>query len=367
MLIFLLILLFLLFFKKNKFNFTYHNVLLVVFLIFIIIFMGGNINNPDSSIYYNMYYSSSLFTKDPLFGIIINISKWLGLDIFEFKLIISTIGLMLIYSVANKYLKKSGMFVFSLLYLTFPFFYDIIQLRNFLGLAIAIYAISVFDVEKKFHFFESIILLIMAGLIQKTHFLWFLFLIISNFIQKKSFRNIFIFLTFLFSVMCLSNNVSSYITNILLNLDIQGLDAFANRVTNYGWLIYYFIYFIEFLICGYCYKRIKNVKFFDNVYKIFLASSICLPLYILNPTFSRIIRNVSVLVFMLWGYFIENYKFKDRNTKFFVHCAILLVSVINFSLIYLPNMVDFQNIVVKPFSNNWILFENIRKELKCII
>ena len=341
-----------------------YNKLFLILLLAMVIIMGGSIENPDTGVYYDLYYTEDLFTKDILFGFLMVFFKQCGLNVDEFRLVICLMSLCLIYSVVFRYTQSP--FIFTILYSSYPFFYDIVQLRNFLGIAVVIFALSIFYDNSKLKKIIGLILFICAILIQKTHLVIPVFILIAYFIKRnRKIRIITIITSLLLGVLCLSQSVMSIVSEILIGLNLAGIEGFTERITNLGWIVPWVIHFANCVILYYIKSNMltkleNNVgKFTEAIYYINLASTICIFLYILNPTFTRILRNIMIIDFIVIAYYLGRYlpqiKVANRNYEIclesmtiVIYCVAIFVltHVLDGSLEWIPNI----------FQYNWILF-----------
>ena len=342
--------------RKNK-----HNILFLLPLVIMIIIMGGNINNLDTQVYYDIYYGQYFFSKDYLFGILVDIFSYFNVTLNEFRLLISAFGLVLIFSTVRKY--STSMLVFILLYISFPFFYDIVQVRNFLGVSLVVFAVPYLLTNNKINTLFGICLILSASLIQKTHLIWFIFIFISYFLKNKKIIHIFVISCFMFSFLFLFPTFYNILGDFLKGLNLNGLSYFVDRDTRFGWSVNWLIQLVNLIILCYIDKKMQNLnisekerKICNFIYKINIASTICLPLYILNSTFARILRNCMILDFINISIFFKNNKFKNREEKLFFVVMLLLYFVYVFcSTFVIDGLV--QELVFKVFQirNNWII------------
>lgn len=329
-----------------------------LFLALIVIFMGCNLNNPDSYIYKNIYYDPSFFTKDPLFGLLVVFFRSIGISLTEFRILIAAFGVVLIHSSVLRF--NSNIKVFYLLYFSFPFLFDVVQMRNYLGIAIIIFALSFYFFEKTKKRFFSYLFIAIACLIQKTHLIFFVLLPISRFLNKKRTAILFVVICCLFSLVFLDDNLCDSLGTVLHSIDLDGLQYFTSRITNYGWIIKWTIYLFNIFISFFISRRIAysdcathyQVDFSNFVFKINAAASICLPLYIVNPTFFRIERNIIILNYILIAIYYNVYiKTKTFDYKFIFYLSIILYSLIIF-LVEIVYCGYFESIFLNIFRSN---------------
>lgn len=341
-----------------------YNKLFLILLLIMVIIMGGSIENPDTGVYYDLYYAEELFTKDILFGVLMAFFKWCGLNVDEFRLVICLIALCLLYTVVFRFTQSP--FIFTALYISYQFFYDVVQLRNFLGISVMVFGLALFYGGSRKQKFISLLLMVCSILIQKTHLVIPVFMVVTYLIKKsKAIKYIVIAGSIGFGILCLSNSVMDMVSYILNNIELSGLSSFTERVTNLGWMISWVIHFANCAILYYI-KTImfsklddKQYSFMNAIYYINLSGTICLFLYIINPTFGRILRNITILDFLIISYYFSKYlryfNVKNRNMELILEVAtISIYCIVLFVLIHVySNTLEW---IADIFQYNWILF-----------
>ena len=339
-----------------------HNKLFYIALAVMAVLMGGNTNNPDTGIYYDIYYSDAFFKKDVLFGVLVNISKYIGLNVDQFRFLICLTGLCLIYTTVLKYTKSP--WLFTVLYLSVPFFYDVIQLRNFLGWAIIIYALPLMLCRNGWKKLFAVLLFLAAALLQKVHLIFPVLLILAFWTYKnKYFRYVFFSLATLISFVAVIPTVSNAITWFLNQFDLIGLESYSNRSIQFGWAVKYALHFLNCFILWYIkgklIGRLDECKktFFHAIYYLNLASTVCLCLYTIDPSFSRILRNVTVLVYLVIAMYFQYHAFSDAREQFLEILALVVYLGVNFYFYFLfKQPSEGISYVTNVFQHNWILF-----------
>lgn len=120
----------------------------IITFIFIIVLFAGNTYNGDYNAYVSAYtYNYRIEEFEYGFQIFMQICRILGLTYNQFLLVLALIGYGLIYNVLLKYSKSISVFVS--LYFAILIFYDINQIRNFLGVAILFFACAKLQENKK--------------------------------------------------------------------------------------------------------------------------------------------------------------------------------------------------------------------------
>lgn len=351
-------------FYKKKRNLC----LSVILLLLLMILMGGNSDNIDYTIYENMY-NSSFFSKDIGFGILINFSKFIGLDINSFRLMISIIGLFLIHKSLIKMANQKYAF-FYLIYFIYPFLFDVVQVRNFLAMSIFIYA-TTFLIDNTFKNKVTYILLIVcAASIQKVALIYVLVVLIVDFKgNKKIYKYVLILIIGFSIILGLNKSLTlNFIKNIadIYSTGLIGIDNYLSVNTNYGWIISWFQQCMNFFIINKI-KKIgdlpsntmtnKQREYISLIYNINLLMFVFLPLYVLDENYTRIFRNVMPLNWIAISVVAGQKPVKSvlQTKSINKYQLIQLISILFAMLLFALMSRDYwDSIIIKIFSMNWM-------------
>ena len=152
--------------------------LLYLFLIYT--FCNGG--SPDLDIY-KLIFEKGLYGDSFLTDALMNLTKLLGGNFIVFKLVCATVTLVIAFIT----LKKTTPYValVLVLYLIFPFFDSIAQIKNGLMGIVVCYGIVQFICDKKHKIFRYILIILIAALIQPTALFYLSFILVKLFnIQK---------------------------------------------------------------------------------------------------------------------------------------------------------------------------------------
>ena len=337
----------------------------IITIIFLMCLMGANTNNPDTIIYENIYNRPSFFIKDIGFGTIVWLFKMFQIPYKYLKMCVSIVGLLLINETIKKYVKDSKLYY--LLYFIYPFAYDVVQVRNFLAMSIFIYAIpSLLENSKKAKI-KYIFLILLSASMQKTALVYLpiVFLKELNFQKRKNLLLNIIIVISIFVGIC-----RPVLYSFIKFLDMYFADTLTGLsqqlviITNWGWLTDWFVQFFNFGLIRLVKKSIDNndivhkeeiktrIEFVNIVYTINYYLFVFLPLYVITPTFNRIMRNVFPLNFICFNILLET-KCSDNLKR-----NVIFVSVIYILLVFWVYMilgVPYWDTIIKPiFTQNWI-------------
>lgn len=340
----------------------------VILLILLIILMGGNSDNIDYTIYNNMY-NSSFFYKDIGFGILINISKFIGLDINYFRLMISIIGLLLIHKSLIKMTSQKYYF-FYLIYFIYPFLFDVVQVRNFLAMSIFIFATTFLIENRLKNKLIYILLIICAASIQKVALVYLLVILVVDFEGNKKIYKYGILIIIGFSIILgLNKSLTLTVIRSLAGIypsALKGIDSYMSVNTNYGWIISWFQQIINFFIIAQINKYInlessdvtnKQRRYIKLIYNINLLMFVFLPLYVLDENFTRIFRNVMPLNWIALCSAIGKKRLKSilKTKTINRYQLIQLISILFAILLFCLMARDYwESIIIKIFTRNWM-------------
>ena len=295
------------------------NVLPMVMFIVLIILMGANTKNPDTKIYEEYIFNNNeFFSKDFGFGILVSIFKTLNLNYYALKMFVSIIGFILINHTLKKYVHDYK--PFFLLYIIYPYFFDVVQVRNFLAMSIFIYAIPYLLEDTKKGNIKYFLCILLAATMQKTALVYLPIVFIKNIDRKKYRKGILggiIIISIFISIY--KPLLNSFINFLLLNVSehLDGVESKLSIQVNYGWIVQWAIQFVNYYFVKKGTKYINEVndesingikqmkKYSKLILNINYYMFVFLPLYILTPTFARIMRNILILNYIVYAFIIK--------------------------------------------------------------
>lgn len=336
----------------------------IVVSIFLIIVLGGSTSNPDYEVYMNMYARGDQY-KALGFQALIQVSKSMGLDYPSFRMLIGVIGYALLYLSISSLTKNTH--VFYALYIIYPFCYDAVQLRNFLAMALFVFAFSLLANvrNKNVGMVLYVLVVLVAASMQVVAFVYLPICLLSYIKDSKIYRYCIYFAVFASIIFGLNKNaiapiVSTY-GSFILNNDTGGSN-YLQVNTRFGWIINWFQQFANYFLVFYCSKychshfgvidKAKKKKYtyvIDVIENINLYMFLFLPLFVLDENYTRIIRNVMLLNFIVYLYYFEishnvymcrRIKYQNRllNLNLFsLHMPIVAYQIILLSLMLNKN------------------------------
>ena len=350
---------------------------LMLLLLILVLFIGNN-DNPDYLGYLRDYeniennsFKEFVFSSGyPGFNFLQFISYNIGFNYNMFVLLVSLIGYGLIVNTI-KFFSINENYVL-LLYFIYPFFFDLIQLKNFLAMSILIYSIKYLLSNKKLDTFKYIILIFLASLIHPVSIIY-LCLLITKFSYKNK---IFVFLTilsFLVSIGIRFNFINlAFLESVFFADDflVTKFTYFETRV-RYGFLVFSFFNLYSLLLIilsikileknnkkNYSHEDYKNSKEYKFAYlmgevNLFLTI-ICLPFYFINSNFFRIYRNIFLLNYIAFAITRQNYceEYPNNNLiaiSYDLLVYLLILILFFYSFVYSDNGIER---ILKPIFNN---------------
>lgn len=357
-----------------------HSKLILFFMLTLLwLLMGANTNNPDIYSYQINYSNNDVISFEIGYEMLRSLSLILGFNYVMFRIIISALGIALIHNTVKKIIDNQS--AFYLLYLIYPFLMDVVQVRNFLAMAIFVFAIPYLISDKKWSSHKYVLLILLATSVQVASIVY---LPLVYFVKKKRtilFKLLFFELILSLIIISLSPTMLDGLSRFLIST-ISGFNdkfaAYGFRQTNLGYLLYWFIQFTNFTLV---YWSNKNFKFSKNkinksgvgidnqdksdieIYGIQkrymelmvwvnMYAFLFLPFYVFQSTFERFMRNIIPL--NLLAYIVSTRYLPPKSGK----KLLFMVTYITYNLflfyinIYLPYG---ESIVKTIFRYNWIL------------
>lgn len=344
--------------------------------------MGANTQNPDFNAYQLNYNTPSVKGVEFGYYFLVKIFNFLGFSYSTFRMILSIIGILLIDQTVSKLIKNKS--PFYLLYFIYPFFMDVVQIRNFLAMALFIFSAPYLTSNKKTDLLKFLVIMFIASSIHLISVFYFPLAFFVKFFKNKKnilfkilFTEFVVFLIFISSNEYLFNHFSNFLFSVINSFDYRA-NFYFYKQTRLGFLYLWFLQLMNFTLSYYSYslykRRLKNLreanklsttrkksefeisnfqlKFLEIVFLINLYAFSFLPFYVFQYSFSRLMRNIVPL--NLLTYIISSKSFsKGSLSKIFF--IILYVSY-NLFLFYTDVYSLYSESIVKAiFLHNWLI------------
>ncbi|GKU31642.1 EpsG family protein [Clostridium folliculivorans] len=359
-------------YKKDKlYNIRFG--FIIIFIIMWILF-AFNTGNADYDVYKMSYDSMSSFFNDVGYNSLALVFSYFGVSYQMFLAFFSLIGLLLIANTVFEFSQQPTKVFF--LYCIFPFFFDIVQIRNFMAMAIVIYAIRYLIKFNNKNFIKYCLCILIASSFHTVALVYLIFLFVYIKDIKKLFKVSIILATcgsigILASIQLIRKTI---VGSILYSLNPKILYYLSDNLqskTRTLYIIYItcmlIITFIEYKIY---FKRSNNLMHVNDgetnkvlvLLKLCILSSVFIIFVILDPTMFRIYRNVIPYFYML-----STYITYDKSKRVNIVSILINISFYSFAILSFINFLIKDSmmyyIVTSPILNNNFLLQQMRNSL----
>lgn len=340
--------------KNNKF--ILWSTLIVIGIIF-----SGDINNTDM-IYYSQYYYNALtrgFKGTEIgFNTLIRICYHLDLGLIGMRAIIYIVSTALINTTIKKICKNIHLYYG--IYISFLFFIDTIQLRNFMAMAIFIYAFP-YLCKGHNYILKYIILILFATTFHSTaiFYLLFLFVKIRN---KKVVTQLLVITIYLFEIIVIFNKgripfIKRFSDFLIVN-DKARLGQYLTTYTKTGSVEVVFLIIFSIILVYYSKKILKKsleknseiILFTDTILYCVIFQLILVPFLWLNVEFYRMPRNILPLIYCIVINALFSIK-KFTNQKITL-LLLLIINITSWTIIAYGKISGWSYIYEPIFYNN---------------
>lgn len=339
-------------FGKRHIKVTAFSLLLFAWVLF-----WGSTINPDYRAYSLIYQSNAEIPTESMeigYILLIKIGNLLGLNYQMFLLFISLFSFSIMHNTIRKYTDNLN-FVYSL-YFLFPFFLDVVQIRNFVMMAIFIFSTRYLLSNEKLKYCLSILI---ASTIHITAFAY-MPMVFINIKHKNILARWLVILSLAISVVILLNNKQIPFLNYLtIGTGIDKLESYFETKTRYGFLIFWGLQILSYammFITKKLYKKYDKKEICDQgryielVYWINILSFVFFPLYLINSNFTRLMRNNILLNYVAFAITTSIIP-KSKEKVIYVLFIFLYISILFWSML----SSDWE-IIVKTILNNNLVF-----------
>lgn len=337
--------------------------------IMFIVFISANYTNLDyenyEATYSNLLVGHTTEWLYTLLRVFFLLKIKCSYDIF--RLIITTLGVILFKISIDRYLKNNKYYyTFLILFLIFPFFWDIPVHRNFLASTLLFFSLRFLEHSSLKNILLFIFTIICAAGIQASFLLYlplsFVFILKSHekFNLSKKIIYVLIFITFLATFT--PGFILSHLQKYLVESGDDRLNYIETIQTNYGYLQSMVEQLSLFYIGHYAYKyickkgerdHIKNTDFkiIEISYYIFIVCIMFCPFYRIQGNFVRLLYNQVPILFLQYACILP-YCTNNRTVLMFLRPAVWGICIILSLLVFIPHWND---IILPAFTNNWII------------
>lgn len=334
---------------------------MILFLAMLMIIMGGNTTNPDSLNY--EYFYNGLFTDsvEPGFRLLMSFGHILHLDYKQFRLFICVIALFLMWIGIQRMVSTLSYKVY-ILYFIYPFFIDIIQLRNFIMMSILVLATSFL---KKKSMRNELIFITLTGIgatIQILGAVYLSVILLYQFDKQDKWKKIILILTATITIA----SVTPFVQNLLSFIIADNTVGIFDKMSNYSISIvrhgYYIFWIADYLLLGcviYLRKHTSEKNDFVKyqlqtaIYSVIVLTTFFLPLYTIDLSFDRAFRNIIPLIIV--EELLSFSMLKDKKGEKFAKNIILILTILALTTLFWIDIVPLFGVSYDPFHGNWLI------------
>lgn len=299
--------------RKNEDKLYVPAILLVWFLLVFV-----NDDYVDWNTYQGIFNRSTYlyYTKDIGFGVLCYILKSFGFEAISLRIVIYTIGLLLL----DRVLRMVN--VNKLLFLAFYCFYpvpsDAMHLRTCIVSYILIYALISYIKDK--NWIKYMLLIAIATLFHKMAVLYISFVLINKVEKNNKFTKAFIVFVGISVILVgwnrsLISRISGTLINISEYVEMGNITNSIGAGIKNGWIIDWILqlsfFAIIYLIRNYFKKIYPNDRHpIECIFWINVIALIFLPFYFISFDYFRLFRNMLAVEYMAFCMYIQEFPMK---------------------------------------------------------
>lgn len=272
----------------------------ILTLCFVCALFVGSRDTFDLDNYIQMYERDLIQLRglQLLYWELMDLCQQIGLNFYQFRLVISAISLSLFYFFIRK--TSQNPHIVLLVYLLYPVFMDDIQIRNFVSTSLLCVGIYYLLEEKKNWKVVYSIFVLLAML---NHVLFLIYLIFLIQLKKKEFASLYVvFFCILTIFLVFNKDKLGFIYSIMAFIDADKSEIYAQSTTRFGALMFVAYQLITLFIYKRLIRRVshhvypeKIYKYTHIMYRLNVLISICLPLIVIDFNFYRLMRSIFMI------------------------------------------------------------------------
>lgn len=294
------------------------NILIWCSIIFIVFVFVGSRGVADLHNYtYDYIHGYEFFWKGGqfLFHFITETCHKLGLSFDAYRLFLSVLGLFFYYYFIKKFSPVPNLVMAA--YMSYLMIMDDVQIRNFLGCAVfCLGLVCMFEQNRNWKK-QYVFWIVVASTIHSSFWVYLIFLLIPNDLNKDKKIIIFGFWSILFSVLFLF--VREYLNNLVMIfafIDETKTEHYLLETTHFGGALFGIIQIFAIICIFYIKNKLWRKDGKQEAYRIIqigflidILSLALVPAAIFSITFYRLLRNlffVNAIVFSIGFYRLKN-------------------------------------------------------------
>lgn len=324
----------------RRYGFFLKALVLIIFIVFAI-----NWDNPDYIAYKNIYEGYDV-SVEYAYVMLNKILREIGLNYAMYRVILSLLVIFIIHNAFSRILPIKYLFFLFSLYVIYPMSLDIIQIRNFIAMALFLFGFIEYTTRDKYGRLFFITILIIASCIHKLFIIYFIYILydyISNckilkyaYIIILSISVSFVFYPYMFLKLNIINDFFELYAENKIHLIYLNIKQ--------GAYVYYLLSIFITLLTYFSYKNIvdpltltikyenedcRNIyRFVKGVLSIDLIMLLFMPCVFFTYSFFRFFRNIVLLNYACW---LLTMKYVNKRKKGLLLILILII----ISILYL--------------------------------
>lgn len=299
--------------KKNNIIIDYLSLLFFIFI------GTSSSNYHDYNNYLIMYNNNEIITQLGL-KVTMKIANILSLTYNQYLILINILCYIMIFYIIKKLAPNRSMVY--LLYFIYPYFLDIIQIKNFIGESFLIFSVGILIINREK--LKSIFIYLFSLGFHEAFILYLPYWFIKKRILKKLIIASFVAFTGIFISFYLKLGI---LEKLIFFLPEWKIKSYTDKIARIGWIIPLGYQLFSFYIVKVMLKKLTEIlgekdRIFKKLDKLLTYSLVFLGLYYINGTFERLYRNLWIFNYIIASnYYIYS---KNKRKLILLFCWILL-------------------------------------------
>ncbi|MFL2028499.1 EpsG family protein [Loigolactobacillus zhaoyuanensis] len=327
-----------------------------LFLACMIVLMGANTNNADFFTY-QWLYNAHIPYGEPGYRVLTRIGALLGFNYQQFRLVLVAIFLIILYRGIQRLTPHTAGFM--ALYFFYPFFLDVIQLRNFMMMTLLVYA-SHFLLEKTYRNLALFTLFVLLGAsFQVLGVLYLLVIPLYYFDEHNLWKISLLSVVFLLSVVVMVPQLAQGLLQLLGHLHLSHLSLYFVQKVRLGYLPFWLFSMFDLAFTYFSYRYLTERQLLTPrqrqiiwlTFTFVVVGVLTMPMYTYDFSFARALRNV--IPFMVVAFLTTLDALPRRHYLRWLYSGafgIYFLAVVYFEIVPLLH-----DTIIPAFTANWLL------------
>ena len=295
------------------------------------------------------------------------IGNYAGMSFSVFRFFFLGIAILLLTASIYQYAKNRAVCI-MLLYIIYPFLFDIVQMRHFMASTIAIFALRFLREKTYANMIKYVLFILLASMMHLSALLYMIMLIVYLNIDLKKYLH-YILMTIAGEIIVLTS-ISHGLLGKLYQFVISKISLI--RTTKTYWIgdinasvykHYIALFFILILLIFIIYKNNKIVTLLslndqtdlEWLLKISLASLCFIPLIQVSDHFLRLFRSMIIIINLTFFRFSRMHKFKTLNRFIYNLSPYIFVIMYAFMFLSIRSESYYNNVTMPILNNNYFI------------